>query len=278
MTKTLALVAAGLKRAPWLPNAEQRLLDLKREIRSRRGTAWGYEFDVQTRWGYYPAGSPNVIVTAFALEEVAADLGVAEISSLIEWFEAQMWTGRHFRYVPGNETLVHNANVLAARALNRVAPGHPYVGQAVEVTARALPEGGLWPYGEDRHLSWIDNFHTAYVLDALLDLSEVSLAAEHALQRAAPAYNSACFAADGSPTYFAGGGGPLDVHNVATALNILERLRRSDVLASRHLPQSFRCAIELMQPDGSFRPHARATPYPRWNDGHMFKALAEVTA
>ena len=30
--------------------------------------AWGYPFDVQTRWSFYPAGSPNVVVTSFAVQ------------------------------------------------------------------------------------------------------------------------------------------------------------------------------------------------------------------
>ena len=29
--------------------------------------AWGYPFDVQTRWSFYAAGSPNVVVTSFAV-------------------------------------------------------------------------------------------------------------------------------------------------------------------------------------------------------------------
>ena len=34
--------------------------------RSAGERAWGYHWDMQTRWSFYPAGSPNVVVTAFA--------------------------------------------------------------------------------------------------------------------------------------------------------------------------------------------------------------------
>ena len=34
--------------------------------------------------------------------------------------------------------------------------------------ARQRPDGS-WPYGEERHLNWVDGFHTGYVLDCLLD-------------------------------------------------------------------------------------------------------------
>ena len=33
--------------------------------KSRGTIAWGYEFDVQTRWAFYPRGTPNIIVTTF---------------------------------------------------------------------------------------------------------------------------------------------------------------------------------------------------------------------
>ena len=38
---------------------------------------WGYPWDTQTRWSYYPGGSPNVVATAFsanALAEAAVTL------------------------------------------------------------------------------------------------------------------------------------------------------------------------------------------------------------
>lgn len=168
MTKTLFLACAGLRRATWLPDVTERRLKLASEIKSRRGiAAWGYAFDVQTRWGFYPTGSPNVIATAFAVEEIAESLDTFQRDWLVAWFEDEMWTGVQFRYVPGNETLVHKVNVLAARALHRVDAAHEFAQEAVEITAAAPPSGGLLPYGEGHRQSWIDNFHTAYILDAL---------------------------------------------------------------------------------------------------------------
>ena len=35
------------------------------------GGAFGYEFDVQTRWAFYPAGSPNLIATVFVARGLA---------------------------------------------------------------------------------------------------------------------------------------------------------------------------------------------------------------
>ena len=48
-------------------------------------TVWGYPWDVQTRWSFYPAGSPNVVVTAFAasgLLEGAAALDRGDLAAM----------------------------------------------------------------------------------------------------------------------------------------------------------------------------------------------------
>src|SRR5213075_150844 len=50
-------------------------LDLLAADRRSGDRAWGYPFDVQTRWSFYPAGSPNVVVTTFAASGLL-ELGV----------------------------------------------------------------------------------------------------------------------------------------------------------------------------------------------------------
>lgn len=277
MSKTLALLAASLGVAEWLPRAEQRRAALIAELVSRRGLdAWGYEFDVQTRWGFYPAGSPNAIVTAFACEVVAPALPDDDRARVVEWLTGPMWAVNHFRYVPGNPTLVHNANVLAARALQRLSPGHPLVDEAVSTTIQALPDDGLWPYGESATLAWIDNFHTAYVLDALLDLASGSDDAARAIDRASAAYVQQCFDGDGRPYYYARRRGPIDVHNVATALNMLKRLRRLGLAPAKALAGCTEFALSLQRADGAFVAKPGAVPFVRWNQAHMHLALAKV--
>ena len=43
--------------------------------------AWGYPFDVQTRWSFYPAGSPNVVVTSFAVQGLLEGATASEIGA-----------------------------------------------------------------------------------------------------------------------------------------------------------------------------------------------------
>lgn len=76
-------------------------------------------------------------------------------------------------YVPVKQSAIQNSNILGASMqaslwrysrndeLRSVARG------AVEyICSRQRPDGSWW-YGEDPKCHWIDNFHTAYVLDSL---------------------------------------------------------------------------------------------------------------
>ena len=74
-------------------------------------------------------------------------------------------------YIPGQISLVHNANTLGASLLARVfgATRNSNYGdlarKAFRYTAKYQREDGSWYYGEKQNLHWVDNFHTAYVLD-----------------------------------------------------------------------------------------------------------------
>jgi len=279
MAKAIALFSSGLRRATSLPDARSRATTLAAELGARRvDGAWGYEFDVQTRWGFYPAGSPNIIATAFVIEALAeADL-TSSGDPAADWLQFHMiHPDGYMRYVPGNDRLIHNANVLGARALFRLAPDHPAVSSSIAHTVRAQRADGLWPYGAGPGLEWIDNFHTAYVLLALKDIDRPIPGREEALQRGTQAWLRRCFNADGGPYYYADRAGPIDVHNVATALHALADLSSVDRACKSVLPGTLRYALTLQRKDGAFVSRPNALPFMRWNQAHMFRALAELS-
>ena len=153
-------------------------LVLDRALERPSGLAWGYEFDVQTRWGYYRAGEPNAIVTSFAanaLLDVAAASGrsvfseaaAAAVSFVLDELLVDDRHGPFFTYVPGSTVLIHNANVLVSGLVARVDRSSELALDAAWTTVRRQHAIGAWPYGERAGLEWVDGFHTAYVLDAL---------------------------------------------------------------------------------------------------------------
>jgi hypothetical protein len=283
MTKTLALVAQALAVADWLPDAEKRRVALLDEIVTRLEASggWGYEFDVQTRWGFYPAGSPNIIVTAFAIEALRTSEPHLDAvrSRVTDWLVNQMLQDGFIRYVPGSRVLIHNANLLGARALHRLAPGHPAVGEAVERTVSLQRADGTWPYGEGDGLEWIDGFHTAYVLAALSVLAEGldDVKARLAVENGARAFAQHFFAAGLPSRYYLDRPGPVDVHNIATCVQVLSEVVPLVPEAAGRLPGAVEQLLALQGRDGAFRAHRGAAPYMRWNQAHACMALAEVT-
>src|SRR5579859_7794461 len=71
-TKALALLASAYAQLAQ-PELAVRLADLllEKAVRVGAGLGWGYDFDVQTRWGYYRSGEPNAVVSAFAIQALA---------------------------------------------------------------------------------------------------------------------------------------------------------------------------------------------------------------
>ena len=94
---------------------------------------WGYHFDVQTRVFFYPRTTPNTIATAFAALALldAYDLaGVGDGLDLAigagDFFlrhvpQTATAKGSYFGYLPGDSTPIHNANMLVAELLARLA-------------------------------------------------------------------------------------------------------------------------------------------------------------
>jgi hypothetical protein len=234
----LAATAASRMPAedPWWGGLRDRLGSLTAARQFTGGPArglWGYEFDVQTRWGFYGSGSPNAVAT------VVAARGCLDAGSLTGLQQTMLggallrcfWRGTYFAYTPDSTVLIHNANLLVAslaarlaasshlerrlrEALRRAARG------AVETALASQRPDGSWPYGEGPSLGWVDGYHTAY---SLLALDEALAMVEGepgraAVDRGARFYFAKLF--DGPvPRYLAGSNaGPSDINNVATGL------------------------------------------------------------
>jgi hypothetical protein len=221
---------------PWWGALRDRLGSLTAAQQIPGGPArglWGYEFDVQTRWGFYGSGSANAIATVVAARGCldAGSLTGTRQAALGEALLGCFWRGTYFAYTLDSTVLIHNANLLVASLAARLACGRELepglraalrraAGSAVETAVAAQRPDGSWPYGEGPSLGWVDGFHTAYSLLALDETLAVvdGPAGRAALDRGARFYFTALF--DGPvPRLFAGPrAGPSDINNVATGL------------------------------------------------------------
>jgi hypothetical protein len=294
--KAVALLASAYARlepeGERAPAFARELLD--RAIPFGDGAGFGYDFDVQTRWGFYAAGQPNAVVTVFAShafldveplvgeedaarlrDAVAACLAFVRSSLLrVEGEEA------FYAYHPGSTLPIHNASLLVAALAARAGEADERDAAAVRFSlARQRPDGS-WPYGEGTKVGWVDGYHTAYVLEALARWREAGLdpAPDDALERGLDLFLARLIDPDGGPRATVESRYPLDAHAAASAITALCRLDDPRALPAAGRVLDWTLAT-MRRRDGRFafqqgRFLRNSTAYLRWNDAHMLLALA----
>jgi hypothetical protein len=258
---------------------------------------WGYPWDTQTRWSYYPRGSPNVVATAFsanALAEGAVALEEppwrARAERAAEWVARELFLPGegYFAYHGDSDRLVHNANLLGAALVHELAPEVPGAAEAVRVaTARTLDAqqpDGTWPYGEAAGLEWVDGFHTGYVLDSLSRLEGVDPRIPSAIERGVRVYLSDLFDAEGRARLWRGKRYPEDSHSAGTGLTVLTRLAERDLVPAEAVCSVAKYTLtHMIHGNGHavFRRHRWGTTrvcYTRWCDAPVALGFSSAAA
>ena len=299
LAKTAALFASAslhldaLRHEFGRPLALDALRTVMDDSRAGASDAWGYPFDVQTRWSFYPANEPSIVPTAFAvtaLLEAERRLGREEFGargrSAARWVLDTLWVDGpgFFAYHPHSAVNVHNANMLGARLVWEAfgeAARDP-VRRAVTRTLEAQRPDGGWPYGEgDRALAWADSFHSGYVLLCLAAVRDVDPAIDDALARGA-AFYARFFGPRGESRLWSNRSYPEDGHSAGTGLSALAALQRlgysdPDLLkrvTDRVLDAGIRGGHAVFR---RYRAGMRSyVQYPRWCDGHLALGLSDA--
>jgi hypothetical protein len=255
--------------------------------------AWGYHWDMQTRWSFYPAGSPSVVHTAFAVSallEGERDAGRAEYGerarAAARWVLDALWVQREgfFAYHPHSGANIHNANVLGAW-LVWAALGDEARERAICAVDRTIADqrrDGSWPYGEGGgNVQWADSFHSGYVLICLDRLRGLDPAIGDAVARGAEFYRR-FFGSNGESRLWAHRPYPEDAHSAGTALTTLAVLTRRglverellDRVAARLLSHGIRGGHSVFR---RYRFGLRTyVHYQRWCDAHVALGLADA--
>jgi hypothetical protein len=302
--KALALLTSAHARMA-LADSDARWPRLTRELGAQLASAtvrgdgpgWGYDFDVQTRWAFYPHGQANAVATAFAIHALLdadraverdrfAQLAAAAARHAARTLLVESGGASWFRYYAGATVPIHNASLLiagaCARALEPGASEWDAAGRAIDWSVSRQAADGTWPYGEAPGLKWVDGFHTAFNLEALaLALErEERRTWRRALNHGIAAYRSRLIEPDGTPRATVSRRYPIDVHAAATAVTTLSALARPDPSVAADATRVMYWTLEnLRRGDGRFifqrhRLWRNTVPYIRWSDGHMLLALA----
>lgn len=306
-----ALAALANYRRTRTPEAEAEARDLMQQLISLRltresGTAWGYNFDWQSRVFFAPRGTPTIVPTAFAARALveAADafgdnayleLARAACDFIVSELPRSVENGGEvcFSYAPGTNTRIFNASLLAAETLALVSardaasPHCDLAANAVRYVVNQQREDGSWFYGAGPNQNWIDNFHTAYLLSSLKRISNSCAPARAkefnaSLQRGYAFWRQSFFLADGWAKYYHDTLYPVDTHAAAAAivslLDLVELDRDARSLAERIATWSIR---HLRDRRGFFYYQRRRfytvhTPFMRWTQAWMTYALARL--
>ena len=291
-------------------NAEillERLLELKIRLKTqdaRLKTAFGYNFDWQSRAFFAPQGTPTIVPTAFACQalieadEIFKDEKYLETAQQICEFIVQDLnrTGETetevcFSYTPLDKSGIFNASLLAGECLASVGAltqNQSYLHLA-EKTARYVlrrqAKNGSWAYGSKLRHQWIDNFHTAYILLSLERLQklipELKNETENALKTGYQFWLENFFLDDGTPKYFDKETYPIDIHSASAAVVALTELKNFDSSASPLAEKVLTWTCENMRDgEGYFYYQKRKnktikTPFIRWSQAWTAFAIAK---
>ena len=274
-------------------------IDRLQELRSGgySGACWGYDFDWQGRYANIPAFTPTVVATGmienglyeyykFYHDPMAKELILSSaefvLKDLNRTYESD---GFCFSYSPSDRQVVFNATMKGARILSHAyAISHDarFLEQA-EATVRFVinhqrPDGS-WPYSLGDARTWVDNFHTGYILDCLSAYCHVTEDERvHAsLQSGVRFYTENLFTTDGVPKYYTNQVYPIDSTAAAQSVLTLSRLGEHD-MASRVATWM----IENMQDQSGYfyyqkhRSWLNRISYMRWSNAWMFVALSSL--
>lgn len=308
-TKGMGFVARGYIRLlqgtnepAWANKAEAALEWLIRhQTRGYSGACWGNHFDYQSRTFYLPRGVPTVVWTSLighafldAFDHFRRERYLEVAVSACEHILRDLHRITHgeavcISYIPGQDTEVHNANSLGASLLARtygITGTGTYLElarKAMRYTAECQRSDGSWYYGEKDNLRWVDNFHTAYVLDCFKYYAGGAgdSSFDPALTFGYEYWKRTFFEADGTPRYYNNRTLPIDIQCCSQAIDTLVFFSDRDPEALAMALKVARWTIARMQ-DASgyfyYRRYSRRivnkTPTLHWGQATMLCALA----
>ena len=272
---------------------------------NRPTASFGYNFDWQSRVFYVPVGTPAIVPTAFASQtfveayqifqdEKYLSVGEEICSFILTGLNRPIETEAEvcFSYTPVDNSIIFNASLLAGESLARVGAitnNQEYLEMAaktVRFVIRSQRGDGSWVYGKKASQSWVDNFHTGYILLSLHRIGKaipnLKFEISDNLSRGIDYWLGNFFLEDGTPKYYDKEVYPIDVHSAAVAIAAMCELNNLD---ERMLPMAVKTAEwtinNMLDPQGYFYYQKRKTsvvktPFMRWGQAWMAYALGRL--
>ena len=212
------------------------------------GACWGNHFDYQSRSFYLPQNVPTIVWTSHighafldAYDHFGDQIYLQTAVSACEHIMRDLaryeeGDGICISYIPGTQVSIHNSSTLGGGLLARTytqTGNEDYrelARKAFIYTAGHQRSNGSWYYGEKANLHWVDNFHTAYVLDCFKHY--VNSTNDHVfddqVRKGYEYWKKTFFLVDGTPRYYDRKKLPLDIQCCSQAIDTLVFYREQD--------------------------------------------------
>lgn len=269
--------------------------------------AWGYPFHWETVWGTFPQGTPMITGTPYcydAFADMFAIDGNPDWRLVMESIAEHVLNDIHdtelapgvcaCSYTPIDRRQVVNANSYRAQMLARASKdlGKPEYWAVGERNLRYVLQNqnadGSWPYATDGLGTFIDNFHTCFVLKHLARIYEITQMPEvwQAIEKGAEYYRKNLLDDSGLPVPFAKAPRLTvyrrELYDYAECINLALLLRL-------RLPEWDDILLRLLndilarwqKPNGSFRSRKLRfgwdnCPMHRWAQAQLFRSLVRT--
>lgn len=267
---------------------------------------WGYPFHWETVNGTIPVGTPLITTVPYVYEAFQA---VYRIDGDPKWRRIMQSIGRHalndYKDVPTSDTastcsytpfpehslLVVNANAYRAYLLTSIGvefsdPAYEKVAERnLKFVLEAQNPDGSWFYARDGKRSFVDHFHTCFVMKALAKIEALTgnRQCTEAVERGVNYYTRNLFDNHGVPKPFSRAPRLTvyrrELYDFAECINLAVLLRGRFPLLDRYLTVTINEILSGWQTgSGSFRSRQLYfgwdnTPMHRWASAQLFRSL-----
>jgi rhamnogalacturonyl hydrolase YesR len=264
------------------------------------GSCWGYNFPWEAKAFYFPKHTPTVVASTFASNalldayeltgnQLYLDEAISTKDFILKDLNRTMSDNGNFvfSYSPIDKTSVFNASLLGARLLSRI---YSYTKdeQLVDTARRAVayccdyqqPDGS-WYYSTLPWHQWIDNFHTGFNLECIIDYRRFSGDSlfDSNIEKGMDYYLKNFFDEQGRSFYYNNSLYPIDIHAPSQLFVTLHKADSFDEhrqLAERVMTWTVK---NMQSPKGFFYYQKKKfltnkIPYMRWSQAWIFYGLS----
>ncbi|MDR3609215.1 MAG: hypothetical protein P4L27_01470 [Ignavibacteriaceae bacterium] len=222
---------------------EKEIIEKLLKLKSKNSDycSWGVPFKFVSRNGTIEKETPNSITTYYALSSLMDYYEMSKDEEILSFVykntgyfydeAGYITSGKnlYFCYYKNNERPIHNSNMLVSSLLGRIGKikndsnlmDLSYKGMSYSCSKQN--DDGSWYYGELPDLKWIDNFHTAYILEALFNYKKGTGVTEFDsyFKKGYDYYITNFFTESLIPKYYNNSLYPIDAQTIGESLQLL---------------------------------------------------------